>query len=748
VQLDPVSIYETAAASLRETLSTKEELKEADTGESIIVNVKGYEPEVVDSAVLEDDDIPIYVFLTGTSIGSLMGTVGGSKPSSEPFYGQPKVKSVLVRPMDVGSRKYIKGTPKYVRPNKYAMDSLGYLIVTLRQQEAEKIKVKAQDSVSSIKHPTKSDKTLTASEFCSDSKLQSQSISEISALGISNKDYCSNKEIWEEGLPDAIDVNMTATVYFENALRLFNQIQQDLVLPLDASDSDWRSKLSTKQSDYGFFANNGFVRAQSIKSDSAQIVVYGGTDVSWPYTNTFSLKSGYPTGSPRALQTINLKKGETSDYIRLWESRAPGRHTFRIQLIDVIDPQVKRAKLELDIDGEKKVVVLKEGSRLYTGSQWKVSSISTQKIGTDKIKLDVALQGPSDYRIISKTYRTTKLAAKKSTTDVCQNNVLLIPTTSDDKKKLKAITDSYQVPAFCAAIEKYKDSTKVTSGVKDEEGVLYNDRVNYRIGSIYHNDLQSAGIAKNYYEKAANSKTGAVAALAQKKLSNVKDDIDKDATSKPLYVKDNLAPLTITLKDVVGASSAEKPSFTVDIGSKTLKKEVGDWLLPTDEKSGSSVSNWKVKKIYATQVEVEKVYKSGQPKNYVTITYKLDLKTSESVGNSKAYIRSIDLKKFALVRILPGTGKALKSQSNFSLHIPIEKRAIQWTPDEIRDKINSTQEIIDDLNAIIDKLTSVVKTWKTVCLVTFAFLTIKNSFFTGMARTQARQLTMRGTDGK
>ena len=110
-------------------------------------------------------------------------------------------------------------------------------------------------------------------------------------------------------------------------------------------------------------------------------------------------------------------------------------------------------------------------------------------------------------------------------------------------------------------------------------------------------------------------------------------------------------------------------------------------------------------------------------------------------------LKSVDMKKYAIVTIIPGTGAPLVSQTNFTVHMPIEKRAISLTPDEISSKINSTQEIIDDLDDIITTLNDVVVLWKKVCLVTFGYLTIKNSFFTGLARTQARRFAMHGTDG-
>ena len=108
----------------------------------------------------------------------------------------------------------------------------------------------------------------------------------------------------------------------------------------------------------------------------------------------------------------------------------------------------------------------------------------------------------------------------------------------------------------------------------------------------------------------------------------------------------------------------------------------------------------------------------------------------------------VDLKKQAHLTILPGSGKTLSSVSNFSLHIPIEKRAIKLNIDKISKKINETEEKIEKLNEIIEKLEKFVKNMKSVCLITFAWLTLKNSFFSGLSKTIARDYVMRGPDGK
>ncbi len=103
----------------------------------------------------------------------------------------------------------------------------------------------------------------------------------------------------------------------------------------------------------------------------------------------------------------------------------------------------------------------------------------------------------------------------------------------------------------------------------------------------------------------------------------------------------------------------------------------------------------------------------------------------------------VDLKKYALFTIIPGTGAPLYSESTFSVHIPIEKRAIELTPKRIDKELNKTKERLEKLDSTIASLEDLVKKWKALCLITFAYLTLKNSFFSGLSRSKAREQVMK-----
>ena len=103
-----------------------EEFKEEETGASILVQVNSYEPKIVPSNILEEDDAPIYAFLTATTAGSLLAeatsvTAGQSGESqirergtAEPLFSTPEIRTVLIRPRDESTADFIRGNRDYI----------------------------------------------------------------------------------------------------------------------------------------------------------------------------------------------------------------------------------------------------------------------------------------------------------------------------------------------------------------------------------------------------------------------------------------------------------------------------------------------------------------------------------------------------------------------------------------------------------------------------------------------------------
>ncbi len=125
----------------------------------------------------------------------------------------------------------------------------------------------------------------------------------------------------------------------------------------------------------------------------------------------------------------------------------------------------------------------------------------------------------------------------------------------------------------------------------------------------------------------------------------------------------------------------------------------------------------------------------------------LKLGTEDTFGSIYTFaIQKINLQQIAKVSIIPNINYA-QSNASFNFSIGIEKRAIQLTPQQTKDRINSVNSTIKTLSNIQGTLDTVVKVGKTACLVTEGYLTVKN-FISNLGGTGvARQAVMRNQGG-
>jgi len=109
----------------------EDEDAEYETGESIIVQVESYEPSVLTVNLLEDNNIPVYAYLKGTTLGNIIGSSNGL----EPFYGGISIDKVKIRSATAATDDFLAGGVEYYRPNKIDENNLGYLKMTLKQMD-------------------------------------------------------------------------------------------------------------------------------------------------------------------------------------------------------------------------------------------------------------------------------------------------------------------------------------------------------------------------------------------------------------------------------------------------------------------------------------------------------------------------------------------------------------------------------------------------------------------------------------
>lgn len=112
----PICFAEEVAQVIKE-----EDFNPEENYTDLIININKYEPVVIVSSILEEQNIPVYAFLSG------MSTTGLSLPA---------IQSVSVEVIG-GNKSMLVGGINYVKPNFYTLNDLGYLTLKLKKIEKE-----------------------------------------------------------------------------------------------------------------------------------------------------------------------------------------------------------------------------------------------------------------------------------------------------------------------------------------------------------------------------------------------------------------------------------------------------------------------------------------------------------------------------------------------------------------------------------------------------------------------------------
>lgn len=520
----------------------------------------------------------------------------------------------------------------------------------------------------------------------------------------------------EEDVPDSIDLDMLMTIYFDVPYGIGFSEKDISLKALD--ENNWK-----ESNDKAEFWDSVYVRLDSIKDKKATVEFYD--------TNLESLSK------------VTLTKGKKSSPISIDDSNVV-EDKFRAELINIKDATQDHAEVEININGEK------EKKTLYTGDpvseltpNWFVQEIiTTPKKDCDKGILlknkatkeqnyicidvvDAAQGGPvneEDATIIS---------------DPCESYDRAI---DDDITALKDLSDSdkkdseEKLRVYCLAINQYK---YIISG--GDNGIFYDSateineweesssqsvadlykKISEEIDGLELSVIKSAEAKEREYRNNLKINT----AYNQERLDEL-DSATNELTHKG-YIEEDGITVSIEVNEVIKGSGTGKVSLYVD-----------NILHPLSLNAKIPNTAWYVSKIGTDYIEI----KSGNSKE------KLSLDEEMSLGGVSLKLSRVDIDQEAVIRISSGLEDF--SESEFKIHIPIEKSAIKRsTPDEIDRKINKTQETIDKLQDVIDDLDNVVESWKSVCVTVFMFLTLKNSFFSGKETNLARTEVMQGEDG-
>ncbi|MFA5176274.1 MAG: hypothetical protein WC413_03390 [Candidatus Nanoarchaeia archaeon] len=725
----PASVYSVEDMTINPTFPTsaiENNLDNQDLGEAIIVNVVNYQPPVIASSLIESRNVPVVVYLEGSTLGSLF--MQENSPESEPFIGQPIIKSGYVSVS--GSTEYLASQPQFIMPQTYArsLDNMGYIYLLLKQ----------------VKDETK--------------------------------------------VPEKIDLNLTLKLYFDFNRGFGDVSAQDLILKESSVEEDWKKTDSISNS---FWNGKGYLRVTKIEGNRAYIQVYG---------SGFGLLGIGDASELERRGIVVLTKGD-SRTMSLPGSSSFFNDRFTLKLNEVSEPE-DTAQLKVTVNGEQTTKTIARGMKIYSGSNWIIDSISNdtteiscktdancpsgltcysgkcvsagsaQKLTTQQV---IIRNSYGDIKILYRTYNdkatgetetlilSDKVQVEGIENNLCDKNILQeTPTLNDLVKSNNDKNDNDNaMKLYCTSIQKLKDSIK-DAGDNQKYTYYAYDLIgqNYErlsdILPVNTDSFNAKKIAIYYYGHAEQTNE------ITTKIAQLKNDLYTNSKSEMVYLEDEGA--FVSLVDIIPVAEADKSTAELTIGGVSGIYREGEPISILDGTSYQFNSVGEKLIWYIDKIDSNTVYLSRkrQTKSTLGVTSEVSEQTvyinpgkattiykdigtdGKPVQNSIVDIslKKINSKKRAYVTVYPGTGEAY-STSNFQVHLGVDKRMIEWTPEQIDKMINATQKQIDQLSKFIKQLDDIIKVWKNVCMVTYGLLIVKNAFTAGAAdRALARKEVM------
>ncbi len=717
-----------------------------DVGEALILYAGTPSPPFVRSSLLEQQDTPVFIPLKATDFGSLLSPVSDDPSERDPLSGLtslPSIKNVVIH---LNKTNTFVRSVRYIPPRSgFTKDNFGYLVIILNKLRNE-------------------------------TSLPTASAPQTSVFNNSLP-----KDIISESLSETpvINLDLTAEIYFDlNANNLLNLGgTKDLTLKPE-TEPEFLQKVVKEENS---FANGkAFVRAATVTDDRVTLIVYN--------KELLPLSLFSPANAPagRQVQILQLSRSTPlSRPFRLGLSGNPFEDTVFFKLNEILSPG-KRALFDLSTDGKTFSRKANEGGQIYSGSNWKISSINHEKenldrnqkleraltFNLDKITMDRVQADIENVDFFTDTIILKNIATGASKKVVRQNlggKTLSFDLAPLDDASVKYLEEKYcpqNSPQYgCESLNRFKKILISYPGLREEKDAYLEIFDIYKKNLIPLKEcaLVNGAVPRDHEEECKNAQidmTSLAYSYADKVQSTQPELLEKwregfGGKGGSVFLEDENVRFELKRVELPSALQMGKADLTVNDGQMhTLT--VGDTI--PDIPQGQLLNRKKVNLIEIKQIKqnaivVEKRdakvdYTQTFPPPLQTITlgtghneFVYD-ETKDSDGKIERKTVSIDLKHLetnteASITITPGTGQGL-SRSSFQVHIPIEPRPFKFTPEQLRDQINATRALIVKLDSVINKLDAVVRTWKKICLVTFAFITLKSSFLGGTARSLAR----------
>jgi len=554
----------------------------------------------------------------------------------------------------------------------------------------------------------------------------------------------------ESSLLEFVNVTLSASLQYESG-NAFGIGRYDFVLE-EQSDSEWEQE-KNKQS---FLRGNYFIRLERAEPEYALISVYYGD---------------------KKLSSVRVEKGKTSSEIYI-----PGFYCQAALQIAYDDYEAAQKKVRLEISDEKGTETLDvyENGKFLNGkcSVRKISMNKDGQTGNVTIKCDynneIILQkvpraaafvagqevlynkGGADVKV--KIEEVLSGERYRISLDDGEKNVSgyeIKPLVSDEKKKPTLNERQYATDAddaFNEAIEAYeKIADDYPSEKVDKTEMTFGEKALYDGVKL----ARQFGKSETEYRLLDRliSEYGSKSASIDLYRNEIKflSDVDSSLAGTVVYLDNRYRGIR-----VVDLSLPKKQSTAI-FGLTELKDDKGaveksysDFSLEyNEEKKDLGISGVEYVKLSDLKTEsADLLFRcrdstKGTKGESKVSSIRLDNPQTRDICGKKFSIvlKKTDVEKVARARIIPKVPDT-RTETNLSVRVGIEKRAIKLSPEKTKDKISILNESIKKWDSISNSLGKAVTGMKAACLATATYLTAKN-FLTGLdGKAMARQKAM------
>ncbi len=699
-------------------------------GEAILVIPSRQDPPQVRQSALEQQDLPVYVYLKGITAGSLLSSLTGDVESRDPLSGITNIPPIDYIDIQVNASSEDYEFVRFARhinprPNRLSLDNLGMLAVYLRKLPNEE--------------ETPADNTITL-DFNARIFLK---LEESNLLGVSQQDL--------------------ALKQFENEEEFFRN-----------------------KNEHSFYSGKGYARATRISGDTTTLLIYNRdlrpVSAASGFLTTEATRQGLRQPVP-----ITLRRGEVSQPLTFAYTGNPLTDMFRVRLDDVSTPSDK-AELEFYLNGRTVRRKAAVGREIFSGSNWILKSITKTDSGRkadntniDAIAAEFSLNEQAKNRLISRVnqlgslsiYQHTITLENKITRDRKSLSSEIISDSGGNQLKVdvvpigrdyaESLEDEYcteENPEIangdfaCDAIKSFKQIIKSFPASAEAEKAKRDLAEIYDLELIDFKSCRKKADGRPVDKKKCDEFRMDMTDLAHYYYTQIgeKDTFEARFGGKvgKMLLEDEGATLSLlrTIKQ-----EEEQSTISIKIYKDPLRhdevhniKQLDEIIFPDTEINykGSTDYVWKISLITGDSATLRLFRKSGDSYSATQeapVTLKLDEIKSvttlfperDALGNParpeetrNVVLTKVNTVEEAYITILPGPGRAFTT-STFKVHIPVDPRPFKLTPQQMESHIKTTEEIIEKLNSVIEKLDRVISTMKKLCLGVWAFLTLKNS---------------------